>query len=96
MMPARAAAGFVFFVSTAFAARAVDRQTPVAPTSMFRGGPAHLGVHQGGGPTLLGLAWRAPTEGDVVSSPAIANGVVYVGSGDGGVYAVDLATGVRR
>jgi outer membrane protein assembly factor BamB len=63
---------------------------------MFRGGPAHTGVYQGGGATLIGLAWRAPTEGDVISSPTIANGVVYVGSGDGGLYALDLATGTRR
>jgi len=63
---------------------------------MFRGGPAHHGVYRGGGPTLLGLAWRAPTDGDVVSSPAIANGVVYVGSGDGFLYALDVTTGARR
>ena len=70
---------------------------PVAPPeSMFRGGPAHLGVYQGGGATLLGLAWRAPTDGDVISSPAVANGTVYVGSGDGHLYALQLATGDRR
>src|SRR5437762_9357927 len=73
-----------------------ERTAPPAPETMFRGGPAHHGVYKGGGPTLLGLAWRAPTEGDVVSSPAIANGVVYVGSGDGGLYALDLATGARH
>src|SRR5256885_4172385 len=73
-----------------------ERSGPPAPETMFRGGPAHQGVYQGGGPTLLGLAWRAPTDGDVVSSAAIANGVVYVGSGDGFLYALDLATGARR
>jgi outer membrane protein assembly factor BamB len=73
-----------------------ERAAPPAPETMFRGGPAHHGVYHGGGPTLLGLAWRAPTDGDVVSSPAIANGVVYVGSGDGALYALDLATGARR
>ena len=71
---------------------------PAAPpaAAMFRGGPAHLGVYEGGGPTLVGLAWRAPTDGDVVSSPTIAAGVVYVGSNDGHLYALDLATGARR
>ena len=29
------------------------------------------------------------------SAPAIANGVVYVGSGDGNLYAFDLRTGKR-
>ena len=66
------------------------------PESMFRGGPAHTGVYQGGGPTLLGLAWRAATDGDVISSPAVANGTVYVGSGDGQLYALQLATGDRK
>ncbi|HEY7234060.1 MAG TPA: PQQ-binding-like beta-propeller repeat protein [Gemmatimonadaceae bacterium] len=63
---------------------------------MFRGGPAHHGVYRGGGATLLGLAWRAPTDGDVVSSPAIAGNDVFIGSGDGYLYALDLATGARR
>lgn len=72
-----------------------QRSAP-APESMFRGGPAHHGVYQGGGPTLLGLAWRAPTDGDVISSPAVANGTVYVGSGDGHLYALALASGERR
>ena len=66
------------------------------PESMFRGGPAHTGVYQGGGPTLFGLAWRAATDGDVISSPAVANGTVYVGSGDGQLYALQLATGDRK
>ena len=64
--------------------------------AMFRGGPAHTGVYEGGGPTLLGLAWRAPTQGDVISSPVVAGATVYVGSGDGHLYALDLATGARR
>jgi outer membrane protein assembly factor BamB len=72
------------------------QKTAAPPESMFRGGPAHHGVYSGGGPTLVGLAWRAPTEGDVISSPAVANGAVYVGSGDGSLYALDLATGARR
>ena len=63
---------------------------------MFRGGPAHVGTYEGGGRTLVGLAWRAATEGDVISSPAIAGDEVFIGSGDGHLYALDLATGARR
>src|SRR4029079_6217099 len=75
----------------------VDSPKPAPPPeSMFRGGPAPTGVYQGGGPPLLGLAWRAATDGDVISSPAVANGTVYVGSGDGHLYALDLASGERR
>src|SRR5205085_7547205 len=72
------------------------REHTAPPESMFRGGPAHQGVYHGGGPTLLGLAWRASTDGDEVSSPAVANGTVFVGSGDGHLYALQLATGERR
>jgi outer membrane protein assembly factor BamB len=32
----------------------------------------------------------------VQSSPAVAGGVVYFGSGDGNLYAVDIATGEQR
>jgi glucose dehydrogenase len=69
---------------------------PAPISAMFRGGPEHLGVYHGGGPTLVGLAWRAPTDGHVVSSPTIAGGVVYVGSNDGHVCALDLTSGERR
>jgi outer membrane protein assembly factor BamB len=37
--------------------------------------------------------WNYTTGGSVASSPAIANGVVYVGSGDNRVYALDAADG---
>lgn len=47
----------------------------------------------------LGLNWSYATGGDVDSSPAEANGVIYIGSGDD-VYAFGLpggtADGVRR
>lgn len=42
------------------------------------------------------LAWRFDTGGDILSSPVIAGGLVYVGSTDNAVYAIDLATGVQR
>jgi eukaryotic-like serine/threonine-protein kinase len=74
----------------------VSPRLPANEPAMFRGDAAHTGQYTGGGRSLIGLAWRAPTDGDVISSPTIANGTVYVGSGDGHLYALDLATGVRR
>lgn len=66
-------------------------------SSMFQGGPTHAGTYAGKpGPHLAGLQWRFPTHGAVTSSPVAADGVVYVGSGDGHVYALDLATGEER
>lgn len=64
-----------------------------APTASFRGGPAHTGAYSGGGATIAGLQWRFLTNGDVISSPAVAGNVVYVGSGDGKLYALDRLTG---
>src|ERR1035441_4858748 len=67
--------------------------------SQFRRGPQHHGYN----PTenILNVSnvgdmqvrWTATTRGAVESSPAVANGVVYVGSGDDKVYAFNTATG---
>jgi outer membrane protein assembly factor BamB len=71
--------------------------SPAAATAqtadMFRGDAAHHGVYAGGGATIQGLQWRVATHGDVVSSPVVSGGTVYVGSGDGTLYAIDLASG---
>ncbi|MEE1806534.1 serine/threonine-protein kinase [Streptomyces sp. BE133] len=42
------------------------------------------------------LRWRYTTGDAVTSSPTVAGGVVYVGSTDGSVYALDAATGERK
>ena len=97
-MPLHRAVGVLAVAGSAVVVRHA-RTAPrpdLPPETMFRGGPAHHGVYHGGGPTLLGLAWRASTDGDVVSSPAVAGNRVFIGSGDGGLYAFDLATGARR
>ena len=39
------------------------------------------------------LLWRYQTDGAVDSSPTVANGVAYVGSVDGHLYALDAGTG---
>src|ERR1700712_5382422 len=62
--------------------------------AMFRGGAAHLGVYPGraiGGAPVL--RWKFQTGGKVVASPAVADGVAYVGSADGAFYAIDMAGG---
>ena len=47
-------------------------------------------------PTAGDLRWRYLTGGSVFSSPAVADGVVYVGSDDGYVYTVDASSGDLR
>ena len=43
----------------------------------------------------LGLKWSYATGDRVHSSPAVANGVVYVGSDDHNVYALNASTGAK-
>lgn len=66
---------------------------------MFGGDPARTGVMPGPGPDPAnGIAgrWRFATESKIGSSPAVVDGVVYVGSLDGRLYAIDAASGAER
>ena len=67
-----------------------------AQTAMFRGGPEHLGNYIGPVPTLDSVAWKFLTKGRVISSPAIAGGLVVVGSTDGSLYGLNRADGSQR
>src|ERR1700730_7286890 len=67
---------------------------PCVAQSMFRGDAAHSGVYPGSGPQKFHrVKWKFPTGARVVSSPVWDNGVVYFGSDDHNLYAVDAATG---
>ena len=61
---------------------------------MFRGDPRHAGVYLTEGiaeaPSVL---WKFATGGRVLSSPAVAGGIAYVGSDDGFLYAVATESG---
>lgn len=67
-----------------------------AQTAMFRNGPDHLGVYDGPAPTLQTLVWKFKTTGRVISSPLVVGEVVYVGSTDGSLYAVNRGDGTQR
>ena len=58
--------------------------------SMFLGDAENSGF--GDGPTNLALKWKTQT-GGVVCSPALVNGVAYVESWDGNIYAFNADTG---
>lgn len=61
---------------------------------MFRGDPAHSGVLRTRGVERLGkVAWELRTDGPIRSTPALADGVLYFGSGDGHLYAVRARDG---
>ena len=70
--------------------------TAAAQTAMFRNGPDHLGQYEGPVPTLQSLAWKFKTGGRVISSPLVVGEVIYVGSTDGSLYAVNRSDGTQR
>ncbi len=89
---ARPLALFVLCSCASFAPNAGLR----AQTAMFRGGPEHTGVFASAAPTLGSVAWKFRTAGRVISSPAVSGGLVFVGSTDHHLYAVDQRTGAQR
>jgi len=65
--------------------------------AMFRGNAAHTGVYDGAAPRQFhGVKWKFLTGGRVASSPVLSAGVIYFGSDDHNVYAVDAATGMQK
>jgi outer membrane protein assembly factor BamB len=68
------------------------------PTAaMFRGGPSHTGVQPGPGlAESVKLPWTFQTGSSIFSSPAIVDGVIYIGSLDGSLYALDSRSGPAK
>jgi outer membrane protein assembly factor BamB len=68
-----------------------------ADTTMFRGDAAHTGVYRTGAVARFErVKWQFHTSGPVISSPAVADGMVYIGSTDGALYALDRDRGTLR
>jgi len=80
--------------------QATPGDAPTQEASMFRANPARTGVFPSDGPTTLSESvWTFKTDvGNVgfVSSPVIAGGMVYVGSLDNWLYALDAETGQEK
>lgn len=70
--------------------------TPSLAQGTFRGNNAHTGVYAAPGPTKGAVKWAFKAGGPIVSSPAIADGLVYFGSMDGHLYAVVQDTGAEK
>lgn len=68
-----------------------------AAQATFHGNLAHTGVYDAPGPTQAPrVQWAFKTDGPVIGSPAVANGVVFFGSSDGKLYAVDEQSGRQK
>lgn len=64
---------------------------------MFRGNLAHTGVYNARGIQKFSkIKWKFQTDGQVISSPAVSNGTVYIASTDGNLYAADLQSGAQK
>jgi outer membrane protein assembly factor BamB len=65
--------------------------------TQFRADAAHSGAQPGSAPQrFTRVKWQFPTGDRIVSSPAIHDGVLFFGSDDGHLYAVDAASGRER
>src|SRR5690348_12646414 len=62
----------------------------------FRGDAAHSGFYAGTEIGSPALRWKFRSGGQVIGSPAIANGTVYIGATDGKMYALEERTGTQR
>ena len=65
---------------------------PVSSWSMWRADPTHSSTAQEG-PSNLTVAWKFTTNGAVISSPSVVDGIVYVGSQDKNIYAIGAWSG---
>ena len=64
---------------------------------MFRADPSRTGVMAGPGPTSNPkVLWQFATGKPVISSPVVVDGVIYFGSQDGYVYALEASSGEER
>ncbi len=63
---------------------------------LFRGDAQLTGIASGELPVVLQPKWVFEADDSIESTAAIANGVVYVGSLDAHLYALDLETGAEK
>jgi len=71
--------------------------TPALAQSTFHGDAARTGVYASAGPRQFGsVKWAFNTGGPIVTSPAIADGVVYIASFSGHLHAIDQQSGREK
>jgi len=88
----------VLLVAVLFAGLVSVVAAAQADTMQYHYNAAHTGDYSpvaGPVPSNGRLKWYYTTGGYVVSSPTVANGVVYVGSCDNNIYALNATTGAK-
>jgi eukaryotic-like serine/threonine-protein kinase len=81
----------LFFTTTASYAQTISNPK----YAMFQTSATHCGVYTSAKPygPLGGLKWKFKSGGKIFSSPAVLNGIVYIGSEDHNLCAIDTKTG---
>ncbi len=93
------AANGVLYVTTRRFLYAIAKPHATGTTDqwpMFRGNPQLTGVARSALPDELHVRWKYETPEPISSTAAIVDGVVYVGSDEGVLYALDLVSGQLR
>ncbi|HKP52546.1 MAG TPA: PQQ-binding-like beta-propeller repeat protein [Chloroflexia bacterium] len=71
--------------------------TKLSPDSHTLTNTQHTGIYNTTGPrSSPDVAWKFKAEGEISSSPAVAGSILYFGSEDTHLYALDAATGQFR
>jgi outer membrane protein assembly factor BamB len=85
----------VFLLTALAGVLFVGKVSAVGPYDwpMYSHNPQHTGYSESPAPNTNQTLWTYTTDGMVQSSPAVANGKLYVGSNDNNVYCLDAATG---
>src|SRR5438552_5750164 len=72
------------------------KEKRAADWPIFRGNPLQTGVAGASLPDMLVIRWKFKAKDAIEGSAAIVNGSVFVGSMDGNLYALDLASGQKK
>jgi len=72
-------------------------QKSVTEYAMFHGDPKHLGNFPSNDFKTIGeVKWKFKTEGKIFSSPAVLDGIAFIGSEDDNLYAINVKTGKQK
>ncbi|MFC1474535.1 PQQ-binding-like beta-propeller repeat protein, partial [bacterium] len=63
---------------------------------MFRQGPQRRGATDSPLRPPISIKWTFEAEGPIYSSPVVSAGLIYIGSRDNRIYAIDIKTGLKK
>jgi outer membrane protein assembly factor BamB len=77
--------------------RSAPTPFPFRDVTSYRTDPERSGIQPGPGPgDAPVLIWSVKAAGPIQFNPVLAKGILYVGSDDGHLYALEAATGAKR